>query len=901
MAGDRVVSAEQVLSFLANEPSDYPAPKAPGDIVQAYREAAAVLVAVQDPEQLRPVGAKSARSGVADILRPDLVPATGARFIGTVMLDPVVRAATLRGLASSGRVREALDANRTQRTGPLQAQFEKYLLGDPPPLDGQSLAQLDDTRQVAAWLEGVVDGVPSEELVQRRAAYLRLIEPFETIAGDNVFRGRKKELDDLRTYVGVRPPESVLRRVSKALFRWAEPDKQPAVSIYGPGGVGKSALVARFMLEHTRLSEDERVPFAYLDFNRTALDVGDPFGLAREMVSQLAIQFPVGGRFEPLVRFVDTKASAAPASPYGIGAAESVLADLLGIMGAALGPRPYVVVLDTFENVQYRGEVRAYPLWDMLIALQERYKFLRVVVSGRAPVDSLRLAGKSPFHIELAALDDDAAKAFLATQGVTDPVVQARLVRTFGGIPLSLKLVAALASKEPTAEGDLLTAPDGQSILTMSDELIQGQLFGRILNRIANEQVRRVASPGLVLRRVNPELILEVLNGPCQLGLTSIEEAQQVFDELKRETSLVSLDVDGDLVHRQDLRQVMLKLLVASAPGQVAEIRRTAIDWYRRQPGRRGKAEELYHRLHLGEWIDQRELLDREVRSSVQAALVEFPLSVQRRLATLGFEVPADVLEQATAQERDASLAAQIEELLPYGPRSEQEAWSMIERAGKDLKGPSPLYRAGARIAAQRGDDAVAGDLIERGLEAAVGGGETEQILGLLQERAWLHRDRPLEDQAAGLQQLEDHALRLRDRVALLQHRAQSINPADEQIARRLIALGGLITHAEPEEVWGLVPALRLPVEAAAERRLRALLSPLQAIVTAGSSPFRYSVFAERRAQTALERLQVIGPDAAPQEFGFAFVLLAQVWPYRVLFVSPPYGRLGEQLSESLS
>src|SRR6185295_5382988 len=105
----------------------------------------------------------------------------------------------------------------------------------------------------------------------------------------------------------------------------------------------------------------------------------------------------------------------------------------------------------------------------------------------------------------------------LATQGVTDAATQRRLVRVFGGIPLSLKLVAALASKEESAGADLLAGQNGLSVLMMSDELIQGQLFGRILNNIANEQVRRVASPGLVLRRVNPGLILEVLNGPCQL------------------------------------------------------------------------------------------------------------------------------------------------------------------------------------------------------------------------------------------------------------------------------------------------------------------------------------------------------------------------------------------------
>src|SRR6185437_324632 len=108
---------------------------------------------------------------------------------------------------------------------------------------------------------------------------------------------------------------------------------------------------------------------------------------------------------------------------------------------------------------------------------------------------------------------------------------------------------------------------------------------------------------------------------------------------------------------------------------------------------------------------------------SIQAVIEEFSPDVQLRLATLGFSVPPEVSEQATREQRHASIAAQIEELLPYGPSSVDEAQAVFASAQGDLRGSllfgigarteaSPLFRAGARIAAQRGDEKQALDLI---------------------------------------------------------------------------------------------------------------------------------------------------------------------------------------------
>ena len=190
----------------------------------------------------------------------------------------------------------------------------------------------------------------------------------------------------------------------------------------------------------------------------------------------------------------------------------------------------------------------------MLDRLQQRAPFLRVVISGRAPVTSLLLGGKPPQSMVIGELDAEAAAAFLKSQGVNDPEVARQLVKSFGGVPLSLKLVATLLAQDPDAlKGKNAPKGRGTWFVSLSDEVIQGQLYERVLERIKDDQVRRLAYPGLVLRRITPEVILQVLNEPCELGLHTLEEAAALFEGLRREVSLVSVDTtDGALVHRSD-------------------------------------------------------------------------------------------------------------------------------------------------------------------------------------------------------------------------------------------------------------------------------------------------------------------------------------------------------------
>jgi hypothetical protein len=881
--------ASALLAYLsAPEAAPAEADIAPGPGIDAgpIREAAAVLAAIRRPEALVPVGG-GAPVDVRSVLGAELVPVTGSRFNGVVMLDPDVRRRMLADLVQRSAVKAALDANPDERQGPVQAQLEAYLLGSAPSIDDQTLEQLDATLQVAVWLGDVVEDLPAPAAIQARAAYRRLLQPFEALAGDGVFEGRRRELDTLRSYVGVVPPADLLRRIQTKAFTWLSGPARPALTIHGPGGVGKSALVARFMLEHTRVPEAARIPFAYLDFDRPTLDIGDVRGLVLEMLKQLLTQVSVPALESIQAAAAHRGVTEERVRSEDVGFAESLLADMLGAMGTALGDRPFLVVLDTFEEVQYRGEARAYPLWDMLGRLQQRWPVLRVVIAGRAPVSNVRLAGEPPIDVPLGDLDDRAAIAFLRNVGVKDAQLAKRVVRTVGGVPLSLKLVASLLAQDATAADVLGGLGRGGRA---GDAQIQGMLYERVLGHIHDERVRRLAYPGLVLRRITPDVLLEVLNDPCELGLTGPADALALFESLAREVSLMTLDpVDGSLVHRSDVRRIMLGMLMAEDPQRVEAIRRAAIAYYDAQPGQRGMAEAAYHRLFLHEPVDEAVLLAPEVRTSLQASIVDLPDDPQVLLATHGYKVDKGVLESASRADREQSIAAEVERLLPNGPSAVGAAASTLP-PDADIQGASPLHRAAARVALQLGDDARAARLIDRGLAEAGLANAPRVGLDLLIERAWLEVLTQEQASEATLADLETAATREGDvRARLIRYLLAPVPGSGPERQRALDIVTSLLRRMDPAQAWFLAPALRRPLSAALRDGSLGLVEVIREMVLDEGSPYRYTSFPDPSLARALDA--ALDPNADPKAFGWAFMGVLEQWPYRVLAVEPPESR----------
>ena len=100
-------------------------------------------------------------------------------------------------------------------------------------------------------------------------------------------------MEALREYVNVIAAETVggkFARGVKRARRFVSLEARGAMTVWGIGGMGKTALISRFMLEHARTAAS-RFPFAYLDFDRATISPRRRAELLAEMCFQTSTQF----------------------------------------------------------------------------------------------------------------------------------------------------------------------------------------------------------------------------------------------------------------------------------------------------------------------------------------------------------------------------------------------------------------------------------------------------------------------------------------------------------------------------------------------------------------------------------------------------------------------------------
>src|SRR5262249_29259778 len=144
------------------------------------------------------------------------------------------------------RVMHALNQNPPNESDPVDRMLRGFLTGWAPALTDLSRDELAAARDVSAWLRkaGFVE-LPTGDEIVGRFDWKALLEPFEHLAGKH-FGGRKSELAMLRSYVDVLPPSTLSGKARASLARVLNITQKPTLVICGPGGVGKSTLVARF-------------------------------------------------------------------------------------------------------------------------------------------------------------------------------------------------------------------------------------------------------------------------------------------------------------------------------------------------------------------------------------------------------------------------------------------------------------------------------------------------------------------------------------------------------------------------------------------------------------------------------------------------------------------------------
>jgi tetratricopeptide (TPR) repeat protein len=688
----------------------------PPAVHAAYREAAAVL-AWFDPGAIRPSGASAPAQAPPPAFLAECVatpsPSAGARWV----LLTEIRRQALAELLARGAFEAALAANPERPDEPLQRMLEAHLRRAAPPVEQQSLPDLVATLQVVDWLEGVMEGLPPRERIQARLAREDLLRPLRRLSGEH-FQGRASELARLRRHLGLEPSP--------------EPVSRAPLVLRAAGGMGKSSLLARLVLDYADIAAAAQWPFAYLDFDLPSLRVEEPLSLLVEILRQLGTQFPA---LRPSCDRMCEQVSLSLAPPEARGTTSSTWDRLTSIASLGLvlhegklGGRPYLVVLDTFEEVQYASRAFIGELLSFLEVLARTVPELRVVFAGRSPIEGL---GEN--EIVLEDLDEGSAAALLASLGVTRPATQRAVVFHLGGNPLSLWLAAEIIKREKLDERGVVDVIGRAELFSrVRDARIQGQLYDRLLGHVHDEDVRQLAHPGLLLRVITTDIIVQVLAGPCGVTVPDAPRAEALFEGLARE-ALVTREGD-ELHHRADVRRVMLDLIRHDRPDVVEAVHRAAVAYHAPRPSPRDRAEAIYHRLCLGEpeAIDDADW--NEVKPFFTRATVDEVPPEQRAYLTtrLGFDLDERARQEADlgVWERDAEK--RVRELMRIGRVEKIEEALAVLRERKERTPRSPLLRleAEALLRTDRWDEA--GRVAAAALAEIPSGTDDEDRLGLL-------------------------------------------------------------------------------------------------------------------------------------------------------------------------
>ena len=254
----------------------------------------------------------------------------------------------------------------------------------------------------------------------------------------------------------------------------------------------------------------------------------------------------------------------------------------------------------------------------------------------------------------------------------------------------------------------------------VDDMLIQGMLYDRLLQHITDPSVRKLAHPGLVLRRITPGVIRAVLAPHSDVDVPDDATARMLFEELARELDIVELLAPTVLRLRPDVRQIMLRLLSADNSHAVRAVERAAVLFYQGSDRPEDRAEELYHRLRLAEDLDE---VKARWMPEAAAALVgsepELPTRSARLLGRLMQGSPVLPTANADQLKWEQRTAAEVEDLFTQGLLQEAKALLHQRRPWTPC---SPLHALEVEVHLRLGE---LGDA-RRAVSAVLEGDETE-------------------------------------------------------------------------------------------------------------------------------------------------------------------------------
>lgn len=739
-----------------------------GDPVHDGLRISAALHSTFSPPDLLPYGIRTVGPGAFQLILPDShrLPVNSGGDSSMWTLNEDVRIATLSSLAADGELTAVLDEVSVPG-GDLLPQLLREAWqstsADSFRLTDRSEAQLTTLLRISRWIGNHLPGLPVASEISRQLDLDRLLATARHLADDK-FSGRNEVLSDLRGLLGLDGSQ-----------------KARPVMLHGPGGIGKSTLISQLLLDHTTSGREPRILFAWLDFDRPGLSPREPLTLLEDIVRQLALQLPelkndFAGLKEDLSEFtswtfngetqmddhhfesINFKRSSSSSSQEQV----SLLLRLHDLLDRCRGkesrPRPLLLVLDTFEEVQFHHRDSIPRLFEYLGSFLDLIPLTRLLVSGRNFERDTW-----PLELEdfpLTELRPEDVRQFLGKHGV--PETATSIIGTeLGGNPLTLRLAMEVWKHEREAGTGWSGDPEAQKQFFRSviGARVQGQLYRRILSHISDPTACALACPGLVLRRITPDLIINVLAGPCNLTIPTVAAAHLSFNALSREDSLVSIDGEA-LIHRSDVRRDMLRLLEESEPDRVAAIHAAAVNYYasfnpaNRPDGTRpdlaSAAEEIYHRYFLDDpehIIESRWIVG--IEPFLANALQDLPRTdLQQRLASrLGTEELGDrARRESDDVSWERSTIPKVHRCLDHDDY--RAAIALLEERGYRSPG-SRLYNMHAIALARLGnmEDALA--VANQGLLSAEGQQESPDNHTLLSTIAGILRRTGKNDEAA--------------------------------------------------------------------------------------------------------------------------------------------------------
>lgn len=599
----------------------------PDSTLRTVRERAALCGAVAPSDLVSDLDRDEADRAL-DLLAPefDRVHAAG-RWTWTLRTAP--RRAALSALAANGCLPDRLaevTGIRTDQAGVLLrllAQRRSTSHGAEDGRDG-SAGENDPATVVQAltWARplGGFDGALAE--AQRRAAVRSLSEGYGVLTKHGVF-GRERELAQLEEFAA-----GLLETDGSST------NLVPVLSLTGIGGTGKSTVLGTFIrpyLDQIEAGTDPAVPVVVvLDFDRVHFRPTAELELSFELTRQLGYAMPVAAADFSALRYQVTGERRQSGSDRHVSyvLSESLIREVSAFERHAgelvklhqLEDRPVLLVLDTFEEWQRErphpdkartlGNAPEERILDWISRVRSVMKLqnLRVIISGRVRLGETGglLGSRNHSHLVVGDLDPAASGELLGALGITasDATAIAALV---GGNPLTLHIAARFyQGLDPAARREFL-AGDPLSAEGLTADIRAAVLYQRFLGHIPEPRVRMLAHPGLLLRRITPELVGSVLAGPCGLGEITADEAEDLTRRLADEVWLVQQTPNG-LYHRRDVRGPMIKLMAKDPKhaGVVEQIHAAAVRWYEtgghgrdQLPADQAGVEALYHSLML--------------------------------------------------------------------------------------------------------------------------------------------------------------------------------------------------------------------------------------------------------------------------------------------------------------